>query len=306
MMDEKSKIYQRLRQVFRGNIIVNEPMSKHTSFRIGGNAEFYLYPKDLEDLGNVVDFCQRDAVDRFIIGNGTNILVGDDGIRGVVIDLSQTFHQISSKGTMVTVGAGVPLKEMLYYCTQRGLSGFEPITGIPGQIGGCLRLNAGAFGREISDHVHSVRLLDSFGTLERRERTDIQWGYRFSDIPGHAIIVEAQFAFIEGNPKQMEREQDTYLRERRAKQPLSLPSAGSVFKRPPDGYAGRLIEESGCKGLRIGDAMVSRKHANFIVNCHLASASDVLRLIEEVQQRVFRQFKVELEPEIHMIGIKKQ
>jgi UDP-N-acetylmuramate dehydrogenase len=302
-MDEKSKIYQRLRQVFRGKLLVDEPMSLHTSFRIGGNADFYMYPKDLEDLSSVLDFCQRDGIFRFIIGNGTNILVGDEGIRGVVIDLSETFHQINSRGTMVTAGGGVSLKKLLEYCTQRGLSGFERITGIPGQIGGCLCLNAGAFGREISDCLHSVRLLDCFGTLEKREKKEIHWGYRFSDIPEHAVIVEAQFIFTEGNPKQMEREQDSYLRERKTKQPLSLPSAGSVFKRPPGDYAGRLIEEAGCKGLRIGDAMVSRKHANFIVNCHLASARDVIRLIEEVQQRVFNQFKVELNPEIYLIGV---
>jgi len=305
-MDEKSKTYQRLRQVFRGKILIDEPMSKHTSFRIGGNSDFYLYPKDLEDLSAVIDFCKRDKINRFVIGNGTNILVSDDGIRGVVIDISETFHQISSKGTIVTVGAGVSLDKLIIYCTQRGLSGFEQLTGIPGQIGGCLRLNAGAFGRETSDCLSNVRLLDGYGTLEKREKKDIRVGYRFTDIAEESIIVEAQFVFTEGNPKQMECEQQVFLRERKSKQPLSLPSAGSVFKRPPGDYAGRLIEETGCKGLRIGDAMVSRKHANFIVNCHLASAQDVLRLVDEVQLRVFKQFGIELTLEVHLIGFQEK
>jgi UDP-N-acetylmuramate dehydrogenase len=305
-LNEKSNTYQRLRQIFRGKMLIDEPMLKHTSFRIGGNADFYLYPKDLEDLGSVVDFCQREQVNRFIIGNGTNILVSDEGIRGVVIDISETFNQISLKGTIVTAGAGVNLKDLIRYCTQRGLSGFEPLIGIPGQIGGCLRLNAGAYGREVYDCLNNVRLLDASGMMEKRGKKEITVGYRFTSIPEESIVIEAEFSFIEGNPKKMESEQQIFLRERKAKQPLSLPSAGSVFKRPAGDYAGRLIEEAGCKGLRIGDAMVSRKHANFIVNCHLASAQDVLRLMKEVQLRVFKQFRIELNPEIHFVGIKDQ
>ena len=301
-MDPKTQIFKRLKQIFRGIIMLDEPLSKHTSFQIGGPADFYLFPKDLEDLGSVVDFCQREQLLRFTIGNGTNLLVSDKGYRGIIVDLSKTFGHIHYKESTVTVGAGVSLKKYLRYCTERGLSGLESLVGIPGQVGGAIRLNAGAWGGEIGDHLWTVRILDRFGMLERRQREEINIGYRYTDIPPDAIIVEAQFRLAEGNPKEMEAIQNTHLKKRKAQQPLSLPSAGSVFKRPVGHFPGRLIEDAGCKGLRIGDAMVSKKHANFIVNCHLASAEDVLRLIKEVRERVFKRFGVELEQEIHMLG----
>jgi UDP-N-acetylmuramate dehydrogenase len=298
-MNTKIEQFQELRQVFRGEIRTDEPLSKHTSFRIGGPADFYLYPKDLEDLTSAIDFAQSHKLPKFVIGNGTNLLVSDDGIRGIVIDLSQTFNEIESKENSVTAGAGVVLED---YGAERGLSGFESLIGIPGQVGGGIVLNAGAFDTEISDRLGSVRLMDRFGTLERKRKSELTFGYRMTGIPRDTIIVEAQFLLKEGNPKDMEISQNNYLRKRKDKQPLSLPSAGSVFKRPVGDFAGRLIEDAGCKGLRIGDAMVSRKHANFIVNCRLASAQDVLRLIDEVKERVLKQFQVELELEIHLIG----
>lgn len=297
---------QKLKQVFRGKILMDEPLSEHTYFRIGGPADFYLYPKNLEDLSAVVDFCQREEIPRFVIGNGSNLLVSDDGLRGVVIDLSETFTHIHCKGVLVTVGAGVPLESLLRYCTERGLCGLESLVGIPGQVGGGICLNAGAFDGEISDPLRSLRLLDRFGTLEKRQRENITVGYRTTDLPSDGIIVEAQFLLSEGNPKEMEAVQKARMKERREKQPLSLPSAGSVFKRPQGDYAGRLIEEVGCKGLRVGDAMVSKKHANFIVNCHLASAQDVLRLIDEVRERVLHRFDVELELEINLVGFSER
>jgi UDP-N-acetylmuramate dehydrogenase len=301
-MDEKAQQFQRLRQLFHGEILINESLSKHTTFRIGGPADYYLHPKDLEDLCSFLDFCVREGMPRFVIGNGSNILVADRGFRGAVIDLSKTFQNLTSRDNVVSAGAGVSMNTLLKFCTERGLSGFESLLGIPGQIGGCVRLNAGAFGTEMKDCLHSIRLLDAAGTLEKKERDEIRMEYRCTDIPGDSIVVEARFLFREGNPMEMEILQENYLKKRREKQPLSLPSAGSVFKRPEGDYAGRLIEEAGCKGLRIGDAMVSRKHANFIVNCQLASAEDVCRLIDEVKERVFVRFGVGLELEILRIG----
>jgi len=305
-MEAQVQQLKRLRQLFRGKILVDEFLSEHTCFRIGGPADFYLYPKDLEDLGALVDFCEREGVSRFTIGNGTNLLVSDEGFRGVVIDLSETFTHIGCKENRVTAGAGVHLSDLLKYCTERGLSGLESLAGIPGQVGGGVFLNAGAYGGEICDRLRSVHLMDRYGTLERHRREEITVGYRYTDLPPDGIVVEAQFLLSEGNPKKMESVQKAYLRERREKQPLSLPSAGSVFKRPAGDYAGRLIEEAGCKGLRIGDAMVSKKHANFIVNCHLASAQDVLRLVEEVKKRVLERFNIELELEIHLLGFSER
>ena len=281
---------------------MDEPLSEHTNFRIGGPADFYLYPKDLEDLGALVDFCEREGIPRFVIGNGTNLLVSDEGFRGIVIDLSETFTHVSCKGSVVTVGAGVFLRNLLKYCTERGLSGLESLVGIPGQVGGSIFLNAGSYGVEICDRLRSVHLMDRLGTLEKRQQEEITVGYRYTDLPSDGIVVEAQFLLSEGNPKKMESVQEGYLKERREKQPLSLPSAGSVFKRPAGDYAGRLVEEAGCKGLRIGDAMVSKKHANFIVNCHFASAQNVLRLVDEVKERVLERFDIDLELEIHLLG----
>ena len=301
-MDRQAQQFQRFRQAVRGKLLVDELLSDHTYFRIGGPADYYFYPKDLEDLGAVVDFCQREEMSQFVIGNGSNLLVSDEGYRGVVIDLSETFTHIHCKGYLVTVGAGVSLQTLLSYCIERGLSGLEILVGIPAQIGGALAMNAGAYGGEIYNHVQSIHLLDKFATLELRKREEITVGYRKTDLPPDGIIIEAQFLLSEGNPKEMEAVQDLHMKERRDKQPLSLPSAGSIFKRPPGDYAGRLIEEAGCKGLRIGDAMVSKKHANFIVNCHFASAQDVLRLIDEVKQRVFNRFQIALELEVHLVG----
>jgi UDP-N-acetylmuramate dehydrogenase len=302
MMESKIKQFQEIRQAFRGEIRTDEPLSKHTSFRIGGPADYYLYPKDLEDLSSAVDFAQNNKLAKFVIGNGTNLLVSDDGLRGIVIDLSQTFMEIDSKENSVTAGAGVDLEKLIHYCAERGLSGLESLIGIPGQVGGGIVLNAGAFDTEISDRLSSVRLMDRFGTLEKKRKSELTFGYRMTSIPRDAVVVDALFLLKEGNPKDMEISQNNYLRKRKEKQPLSLPSAGSVFKRPAGDYAGRLIEDAGCKGLRIGDAMVSKKHANFIVNCRLASAQDVMRLIDEVRARVLKQFQVELELELHLIG----
>lgn len=301
-MDEKAYTFQRLKKVSRGEILLDEPMSQHTSYKIGGPADIYIKPIDQEDAAAIIDFCNREGIPRFTIGNGTNILVSDLGIRGVVMDISQAFPHLSYKGNVVTAGTGVKLNQLIKYCTELGLSGLESLIGIPGQVGGALILNAGAFSTEIMDRVIAVRLLNHDGQLEFRKRNEIEADYRKTNFPKQCVLIETQFNLVEGNPTDMTTLEENILKRRREKQPLSLPSAGSVFKRPSNDYAGRLIEEAGVKGLRIGDAMVSRKHANFIVNCHYATAQDVLRVIDEVKERVLRQFNVTLELEIHLIG----
>jgi len=301
-MTDKDTQRKKLLQIVRGHMKVDELMSSHTTFNIGGPADFYVYPKDLEDLTNITVFCQQEQIPVFVIGNGSNLLVSDSGLRGVVIDLSRTFRHIKARGTEVTAGAGVKLSSLISYCTIRGFSGLEQLAGVPGLIGGCLRLNAGAFGREIGDVVECIRILDAFHTLEKVQRHQLDFGYRHTSIPENSIIVEAVFRLTDGNPKEMEALQKTYIKKRKRTQPLSLPSAGSVFKRPPGDYAGRLLEDAGCKGMRIGDAMVSKKHANFIVNVGAARAKDVMRLITEVRERVYERFEILLETEIHFAG----
>lgn len=301
-MSDRVRRFNHLKKTFRGIVLMDEPLSNHTSFRIGGPADYYVYPGNLEDLVKLVDFCQDEEIPRFTIGAGTNLLVSDAGFRGMVIDLSRAFNKIQRRGLIVEAGGGMRLKDVIRYCAERGMAGLENLSGIPGRMGGCLRINAGAWGSEIHDRLQSVQLLDRTGVLERREKKEIVSGYRFTNFTDEEILVGGEFYLDEDNPVEIERRQENVLRERKAKQPLSLPSAGSVFKRPQNDFAGRLIQEAGCKGLRIGDAMVSKKHANFIVNCRLASARDVLYLIDEVRKAVFRQFGVELELEIYLLG----
>jgi len=290
----------------KGRVLFNEILSGHTSFRIGGPADVYVYPKDVEDIRSILDVAEKQQRKWFVIGEGSNLLVSDDGFRGIVLDLSQSFNQIDSRGVEVTAGAGVLLWDLLRYCREFGLAGLEQLAGIPGQVGGAIVLNAGAFGEEIFNTLKSVKFITSAGLIETRDREDMHPGYRKTDLPRDIVILESDLRLRTGNPNNIQAIQDDILKKRRDKQPLSLPSAGSVFKRPEGDYAGRLIEEAGCKGLRIGDAMVSRKHANFIVNVHLASALDVMRLIEMVKERVMKKFGILLEPEIHFLGFEKE
>jgi len=304
-MDEKKRQFRLLVQTVRGKLLYDEPLSEHTSFKIGGPADFVFFPKDIEDLAAFVRLCETERIPRFVIGRGTNLLVADAGFRGVVVDLSKSFNGVAASGLTVTAGAGVQLWDLLLTCTERGLSGMESLAGIPGSVGGGIRLNAGAHGAEVKDCLMNVAFVDPAGSLLIRARNEIRMEYRNTDLPEGGVIVQAQFQMKEGSPSAIEAAQKAILARRKANQPLSLPSAGSVFKRPPGDYAGRLIEEAGLKNLRIGDAMVSGKHANFIVNCQSASALDVVRLIEEIQERVSARFGVMLEPEIHFLGFEK-
>ena len=301
-MNHTARQFQRLKQVFRGEMLPDEPMSRHTTFHIGGPVDFYLYPRDLEDLASAMDFAQREGLPWMVIGNGSNLLVADAGLRGLVLDLSKGFGHLAFKENKVVAGAGVPLGRLVKYCHERGLSGLEWACGVPARVGGALRLNAGAYGACMADLLIACRVVNADGTLELRDAASLDMGYRQIDLPADSVIIEAELRFTDGDPQEMGRIMGAYQSSRRAKQPLSLPSAGSTFRNPPDGAAGRLIEEAGCKGLRIGDAMVSKKHANFIINCGNASATDVRRLMAEVSEKVERRFGVVLQPEIHQVG----
>jgi UDP-N-acetylmuramate dehydrogenase len=299
---DKARQYQLIRQSLKGDMLVDEPLSKHTSFRIGGPADIYYYVPDEENLAESLALCRGEGIPRFIIGNGTDILVSDEGFRGLVVDLSNGFRNLSCQGGKASAGAGVELKEFLQVLTRRGLSGMENLAGIPGAMGGCIRLNAGAFGSEMKDRLDAVRFMEASGEVAELSKNEVVMEYRRTSLSPDGVVLEARFALDDGNPGDMEAVQNDILSRRKEKQPLSFPSAGSVFKRPPGGFAGRLIEEAGCKGLRIGDAVISKKHANFIVNVHYATAQDVLRLIDEVRDKVFQRFKVVLELEIQLVG----
>jgi len=301
-LNHNSKLLQRIKENLRVTVLIDELLAWHTSFKIGGPADFYIIPNDEADLLTLLGLCQSEGIPRFVIGRGTNLLVSDAGFRGVIIDLSRACCNFRIEDSVVIAGAGVLIEDLITRSIASELSGGEKLSGIPGSIGGAIILNAGAFNTEIKDILASVKLVDVDHNLKNVSRDQIVMGYRRTDISPDAIILEASFNLQPGIRSEIEQVRTVILASRQAKQPLSLPSAGSVFKRPPGDYAGRLIEEAGLKGLRIGDAMVSEKHANFIVNCGAASASDVYNLITEIQEIILKRSGISLEPEIRLLG----
>jgi len=289
----------------RGRILFEEPLAPHTSFRIGGPADVYAYPADLEDLQRVVRFSEEEDIPRFIIGRGSNILISDKGFRGIVIDLQDAWSFIRVENCTVTVGGGAGLTDLLENLRDHELSGLENLIGIPGTVGGALRMNAGAFGVEIFDRLLTIEVMEPTGEVVRLRKDQINYGYRRGITPGRRVLLSATLELQPGNRREMLERMKTILESRESKQPLDYPSAGSVFKRPKGYYGGQLIEEAGCKGLRVGDAMVSYKHAGFIINLGHATADDVRRLVELVQQHVYAKFGVLLEPEIEFVGFEQ-
>ena len=281
----------------------NEPMRLHTTFRIGGAADFFSSPSDISQLIASLTLCRENQVPYMILGNGSNMLVSDGGIEGVVIDLSASFTSIARDGCTLSADAGVLMPRLARFAMDGGLSGMEQISGIPGTLGGVVCMNAGAYGREIKDIITSVTYLDEDLSVKKASGDELGFGYRksmFSD--RNCIVLSAELALCPGDPKKIQSETAIYTEKRVSKQPLNLPSAGSVFKRPEGYFAGDLIERAGLKGFRIGGAEVSKKHAGFIVNADNASAADVIALIEHIQKTVKEKFSVALEPEIKLTG----
>ena len=301
-MNRNNTIYKRLTDTIQGQILCDEPLADHCSYRIGGPADFYIYPSDMVDLKPLLNTIREIGIPRFVIGKGTNLLVSDTGFRGVVIDISRAFKRIVIDELRITAGAGILLERVTQSAIQAGLAGMENLSGIPGSIGGAVTLNAGAFGAETKDILRSVKVLDSNHKLKILARNDIEMGYRYTDLSQDLIILEAEFQMKSADSAKLNETRSDVLSRRAACQPLEFPSAGSVFKRPPGDYAGRLIEAAGLKGYRAGDAMISEKHANFIINCSAATADDVYRIIHHVQDTVLKKFGVNLKTEIHFLG----
>ncbi|HSL94290.1 MAG TPA: UDP-N-acetylmuramate dehydrogenase [Bacillota bacterium] len=294
---------QELNRRLSGVLIFDEPMSRHTSFRVGGPADALFVPRDLGELKRCLRETHELGLPVTIIGNGSNLLVCDGGIRGLVIKLSGTLDWIHISASRVRAGCGVLLSTLAYKTVEAGLGGLEFAAGIPGTLGGGVIMNAGAYGGEMKDVVTSVRALLPTGKECEFSAAEMNFGYRCSSMQNSGMYVLE--VVMELKPSNKE-ESMAIIRElndrRKAKQPLALPSAGSVFKRPVGYYAGPLIESAGLKGVRIGDAEVSTLHANFIVNVGNASAADVLALIAHVKDTVYREFGVSLEQEVKVIG----
>ena len=289
------------------HILKDEPMSAHTTFRIGGPADYFVVPEDAASLGRGVALCRAEGVDYFITGNGSNLLVGDGGYRGVVFHICHTMDDVAyeEKGTelLVEAGAGVMLSSLARQVSSKGYTGFEYATGIPGTLGGGVTMNAGAYGGEISDNLLWAELMDETGAVLRLERDRLKLSYRHSVMMEQPLVVlRAGFSFTKGDAMAITEKVAELSRSRKEKQPLEYPSAGSTFKRPEGYFAGKLIQDCGLKGFRVGDAMVSEKHNGFVINVGHATAADVMTLIRHVQQEVDRQFCVRIEPEVRMIG----
>jgi UDP-N-acetylmuramate dehydrogenase len=287
---------------FQGEIRQKVPLSEVTSFRIGGPADCLLYPQGLEDLQLVIALCREEGVRYLPLGNGTNLLASDRGVREPLIKLTHGLKDIRKQGTKVMAGTGLGLSQLLRFCASNGLSGLESLAGIPGTVGGGVRMNAGSWGMEIGDRISSLMVMDRAGGIRWLKHDEVTFSYRGIDLPPEAIILQGEFSLHKGVESEITKKIKDFMLKRKETQPLFQPSAGSIFKNPPDIPAGKLIEEAGLKGLRRGDAMVSPLHANFIVNVGTAQARDVLGLITQIRDRVYHEKGIRLELEVEIIG----
>lgn len=280
-----------------------EPMDIHTSFRCGGSADLYVVPGNLAELFSVRELLLKEKLPHIIMGNGSNLLFLDGGYRGVVVKLGEGIDRVRFEGNMVFAEPGVGLAALSRQAMKEGRSGLEFACGIPGSLGGAVYMNAGAYGGSISDLVISVASLDSYGIMRDRRDADCEFGYRQSIFAKNGeMIVGVKLQLGEDLPSRIEERMRELTEKRNAKQPVNMPSAGSFFKRPEGDFAGRLIEEAGLKGLRVGGAMVSPLHAGFIVNTGGATARDVVDLMTIVRETVAERSGIVLEPEVQIVG----
>ncbi|MGB9664238.1 MAG: UDP-N-acetylmuramate dehydrogenase [Ignavibacteria bacterium] len=291
---------EKVKKFFKGNIFLSEPLSRFTTFRIGGPADYYLEPKDREDLVNLIRYLKEIKYPYIIIGNGSNVLISDEGIRGAAINLEFGFNKIEVNKNKVYAEAGIRLSRLVDVCIEHSLVGIENLAGIPGTLGGAILMNAGAYGGEISDHIKKVEVLDGVD-IKFLTREECGFAYRKSNLEGK-IILSAEFELPFGDRIKAKERRRELLLKRNQSQPVEIPNAGSIFKNPPGDYAARLIEQAGLKGLTSGGAKVSEKHANFIVNFNNASANDVIELMKIIQETVYQKFGIMLDPEIKMLG----
>ena len=295
---------ERLKQaVGAGIFLTDEPMSRHTTFRTGGPADIYIEPSGVEELKQVLDICREENVAYTIIGNGSNLLVGDGGYRGVLISFGKPFAQVTIEGAQVRTGAGILLSAVAKQVLNASLTGFEFAAGIPGTIGGAVVMNAGAYGGELCQVLREATVLTPEGEVKTLPAEELELGYRTSCVQKNGyIVLEAVLQLQPGNADDIRAVMDALASKRREKQPLEYPSAGSTFKRPEDHFAGRLIQDAGLRGFRVGGAQVSEKHCGFVINRDHATSADILSLCRQVQEKVKAQFGVELELEVKLLG----
>lgn len=287
----------------RERILFHEPMSKYTTFRVGGEAECMLVVQKEEELARLIPYLNQIEQEYFILGNGSNLLVGDKGYQGMIVKFGEEMAQIRVEGTRMTVKAGALMSKAAVTARQHGLTGLEFAAGIPGSMGGGIVMNAGAYEGEMKQIVESVRVMDRDGQILTLDNDTMEFGYRTSIIKNRPfIVIEAVLRLTEGDQELIGAKMEELAQLRKSKQPLEYASAGSTFKRPEGYFAGKLIMDAGMRGYRIGGAQVSDKHCGFIVNTGKATAADIKEVIEEVQERVKERFHVTLEPEVIFLG----
>lgn len=294
----------RLSNIIEENRIYrDEPMKKHTTFRVGGNADFFVVPKNKEEVKAVIQLCREMEMPYYVLGNGSNLLVGDKGYRGVIIQIFKEMNQLEVSGNCMKVQAGVLLSKIGSAALEAGLGGFEFASGIPGTIGGAVVMNAGAYGGEMKDVLVDVTVLTPEGEILVLNNEELELGYRTSVVAKKGyIVLEATIQLKEEEKEQIKAKMDELKQQRITKQPLEFPSAGSTFKRPEGYFAGKLISDAGLRGFQVGGAQVSEKHCGFVINRENATAADIVELMNQVAQKVQEQFGVHLEPEVKRLG----
>ena len=297
-------VYEYIRaNVPEEDILTEEPMSRHTTFRIGGEAACFIRISSEEQLRKLIPYFENVGVEYFVLGKGSNLLVGDKGYPGVILQISDACQQIEAEENRLQVQAGAALSKVALFAMERGLEGLEFAAGIPGTVGGGVVMNAGAYGGEMKQVVESVRVLSSEGEILTLDNGTMEFGYRTSIIRNRNFtVLSVTFRLREGNREEIRARIGDFQKRRMEKQPLNYPSAGSTFKRPEGYFAGKLIMDAGLRGFQIGDARVSDKHCGFVVNVGKATARDVTDVIEEVQERVRERFGVSLEREVIYLG----
>ena len=284
-------------------IYKEEPMKKHTTFRVGGNADYFIVPKTIEEVKNVVALCKETDMPYYILGNGCNLLVSDKGYRGVIIQIYKEMNEICIEGDQIKVQAGALLSKIGSAALEASLTGFEFASGIPGTIGGAVVMNAGAYGGEMKDVLEEVTALTPEGEAIVLRKEELELGYRTSIIAKKDyIVLEAKLKLEKGEKDAIKGRMDELKLQRTTKQPLEYPSAGSTFKRPEGYFAGKLIQDAGLRGFQVGGAQVSEKHCGFVINKDHATAADVWELMCQVRAIVKEKFGVELEPEVKRLG----
>jgi len=282
--------------------IINEPMSKHTTFGIGGPVDFLILPLDNSQIPDIIKSINLNKINFIFLGSGSNILVSDKGIKGAVISLKKSSKNIIFEDSTVLVDSGVMLSALVQEIHKKNITGFETLMGVPGTLGGALVMNAGAFGSEISNNLIFVETINILGQKKRYNVDEIDFEYRKSNFPKNEIIINALFNCKKGLKSNINDKRDIASKQRKTTQPLTYRSAGSIFKNPKENAAGYLIDKAGLKGLQIGGAKISEKHANFIVNLGNAKSTDVLELIDIIKKKIYQMYKIKLELEIKVLG----